>query len=523
MTFLPVVERELRRASRRPRAYWGRFAAAAIGFVIITWVWIVSGQTTAQHELGQQIFGTLSTLAFLYALLAGVTLTADSIAEEKRDGTLGLLFLTDLKGYDVVLGKLVATSLHAFYGLIAMFPIMAIPILLGGLTQGDYWRMTLTLLTTLFLSLSLGMLASTISHHDRKAQGAALLFIALLLCAPFVWRARFGNPDSPVLWLSPLHAFGYVHEKAYITNPMAFWNGIWVLAVAGLATLMAGSLLLPRVWQDRPRVEQKGWRGRWASLRRGDPWTARGYRTRLLDINPYLWLASRDRLKPYYFYALIALGFLVWYGFYIRNPRDLADPTLLLLIFFCVHLALKIWVALESIKQIAEDKRTGAVELLVSTPLTPQQIVEGQLLAILRQFGWGLLVLLGMNIIVMLKGVREGEINWILMYSAMLIIFIADLVVLVIVGMWLGLTSRRSTRALGKSIAYILLVPWLIFFAFLTMVHIVGIFADQGGALVGSWFVICSLVNVFYFSWAAGNLAQHFREIVAQRFDSTAR
>ena len=29
--------------------------------------------------------------------------TADSLSAEKREGTLGLLFLTDLRGYDVVL------------------------------------------------------------------------------------------------------------------------------------------------------------------------------------------------------------------------------------------------------------------------------------------------------------------------------------------------------------------------------------------------------------------------------------
>ena len=44
---------------------------------------------------------------------------------------MGLIFLTDLKGYDVVLGKLAATSLNGFYGLLAVFPLLAFPLLTG--------------------------------------------------------------------------------------------------------------------------------------------------------------------------------------------------------------------------------------------------------------------------------------------------------------------------------------------------------------------------------------------------------
>jgi hypothetical protein len=59
--------------------------------------------------------------------------TADCISSEKREGTLGLLFLTDLKGYSVILGKMLATSLNSFYALTAIFPVLAIPLLLGGI------------------------------------------------------------------------------------------------------------------------------------------------------------------------------------------------------------------------------------------------------------------------------------------------------------------------------------------------------------------------------------------------------
>src|SRR5689334_8844113 len=127
MTFLPVVERELRVASRRRYTYWTRFFAALGTLTLCTWIWgwLTDGQPAADR--GQSLFRTIAGLAFVYSLFVGIATTADCLSEEKRDGTLGLLFLTDLTGFDVVLGKLAATSLNAFYRLVSVFPILAIP------------------------------------------------------------------------------------------------------------------------------------------------------------------------------------------------------------------------------------------------------------------------------------------------------------------------------------------------------------------------------------------------------------
>jgi ABC-type transport system involved in multi-copper enzyme maturation permease subunit len=104
----------------------------------------------------------LTGSAALYCLFSGVWSTADCLSEEKREGTLGLLFLTDLKGYDVVFGKLVATSLNGFYALLAVVPILALPLLLGGITGGEFARMALVVVNTLFFSLALGICVSAV-------------------------------------------------------------------------------------------------------------------------------------------------------------------------------------------------------------------------------------------------------------------------------------------------------------------------------------------------------------------------
>ena len=130
MTFLPIVARELRIAARRRSTYWVRSGAALVIMVIGTWFFLVNEQRPP-HEIAVVLFSILTGGAVLYCLFCGVRSTADCLSEEKREGTLGLLFLTDLKGYDVVFGKLAATSLNGFYGVLAVVPMLALPLLDG--------------------------------------------------------------------------------------------------------------------------------------------------------------------------------------------------------------------------------------------------------------------------------------------------------------------------------------------------------------------------------------------------------
>jgi ABC-type transport system involved in cytochrome c biogenesis permease component len=116
VTFLPIAQRELRIASRKPPSWRLRWVFA--GVTLITWFLLLAASRRSMPiaEKGKMLFIAIGLLALAFSLFAGLFQTSDYLSEEKREGTLGLLFLTPLKGYDVVLGKLIVTSLHAFYG-----------------------------------------------------------------------------------------------------------------------------------------------------------------------------------------------------------------------------------------------------------------------------------------------------------------------------------------------------------------------------------------------------------------------
>src|SRR5437667_5392768 len=125
----------------------------------------VAGRGTGQ--MGGVLFGVLTWLSVAGVLAAGLFFTSDCVSEEKREGTLGFLFLTDLRGFDVVAGKLLATSLRGFYALLAIFPILAATLLMGGVTGAQFWKTSLALVNALVCSLAAGLFISTLSRDSQ--------------------------------------------------------------------------------------------------------------------------------------------------------------------------------------------------------------------------------------------------------------------------------------------------------------------------------------------------------------------
>src|ERR1051325_9751233 len=182
MTLLPIVDRELRVRARQKITHRFRLGSAFTAMLLVVFMLFMAAASSPQ-AIGQPMFHVLSWLAFAYCLLEGARTTADCLSEEKRNGTLGLLFLTDLKGYDVVLGKFFASSLNSFYALIAMIPALAVPVLLGGVTGGEFWRLVLALLNALFFSLTAGTFVSSFSRDERRAWAGTLVLISVFVIA----------------------------------------------------------------------------------------------------------------------------------------------------------------------------------------------------------------------------------------------------------------------------------------------------------------------------------------------------
>ncbi len=406
MTFLPIVDRELRVRARQVKTYRMRSIAVGMALLVAGPMLLWPRGVAPGGSAGQTLFSVLSIMAMILCLFEGVRQTSDCLSEEKREGTLGLLFLTDLKGYDVVLGKLAATSLNSLFTLVAVMPVLGLSLMMGGVTGGEFARVTLVLVDQLFFSLAAGMWVSARSRNEQKA------FVGTLL----LWSAVGGLPllDLPLgkeLFSlgSPVMAYLLALDTQYRGTPALFW--ISLFCVHGLSWLLlwrAGRDVQSR-WQEEP--ERAGWWERiWPKPSdRGAANCARLNKKskehrRLLDLNPVYWLASRERGPQSRLWALIGMIVLLQclqmlreFSFQPGAGRSMALAMTFSYINLGVHFALFLLIASIASRCFADARRAGALELLMTTPLSVPEILRGHWMALRRVLFWPVVALLALQ------------------------------------------------------------------------------------------------------------------------------
>jgi len=534
MTVLPIVERELRVAARRRSSYWSRVLAALLAGIVAGGV--LAGAQYVRPMGGTQVglllFQVLSWVCFLSAACAGVALTADCLSEERRDGTLGLLFLTDLRSIEVVLGKLSATSLQAVYGILAVFPVLALAFLVGGITGAHFWRSLLAIANALFFSLAVGLWVSSLSRDAHKAMNVTLLVCALFTAGlPLLdWsiaRWSSGSFIPGVSLASPTHAF---LNASWGGGRYATSLGL-VHVLAWLALVLAGRharrLDDDRVASpDRPGSSRAG---RWfpgVTARRA------ARLRRLLEGNPIRWLACRDlwlRQTATLRIGLLAFGAFTLLAVAVGVVGNLIGAGSMVLQFFCwlLGLVLGLWVASQACRFFVDAIRTGALEQILVTPISVGDLLCGQWWALWRSL---LVPVLG---ILMLKMLWASTLwGWsatpghplqgteyvtfqVAGFGVDMLRLVTHLAALAWFGMWMGVTSRKTLVAVTKTVVFVMILPGIALTVAQVGFEIVALRAYPSIWVWTTLFGILSLgVDLFFILFARRRLLTRLREVV---------
>ena len=528
MALLPVVGRELRVSSRKVATYWSRTGTAFLALVVVAWMWSVMHATGARG-LGSELFQMLVGIAFMIALAAGVAHTSDAVCEEKREGTLGLLFLTDLKGYDIVLGKLAVTSLRGFFNLVAMIPVIAIPILLGGVSGSEFSRSMLVVFNTLFLSLSIGLFFSVFSNKARSASGWTI-FVLVLCCLGLPIYMSIYQLNGPtraegwgqlVVGLNPALLLGLTSDSTFARSPNLFWRGLQIQHGVSWLLLGIASFAIGRVWQDKPATSFKQRvTNLWRFWSQGDRGLRDSERSRLLDRNPILWLsAGRERLRSNSIWAVLGVLFCFWIWGAIQFKENWFDPGVYFMTAFLLTSMIKGWVGSESVRRFHEDRRSGALELILSTPITLQSIFRGQCLGLQKIFLGPVMLILIVDVVFMISGMAEmsrsqDRIEWFFMFFSAIVVAIADFITMAWLGMWIGLTTRKSNQAAGGVLSRVMAAPWVFYLCFLMLLALPAFreaVPDTALFFTGLWLMISLGVDLYLFTWSRRQLHSRFR------------
>lgn len=400
MRFLSVAERELRAAARRKGLYRLRWYTAVGFFVLFLWLgWATDA--FKNRSGGKDLFEVFSVLVFLYCLLVGATGTADCLSRERREGTLGLLFLTNLNSAEIIAGKLCSSILGAVYPLLAIFPILALPVLLGGIMPAQLGHTMLALLNAIFFAVTAGMVASAVSVRQFPAIALAtgLALVGGLGVAGLAEVLRHFGPSktlaSAVGACCPLTTLLAADAAGGARLGMFWWS---LIAVPCWSWIGLGLVAwwVARTWRDRPKRTFF-----WSGFSLGQRWSERSraarkvFRTRLLGINPLFWLAGRARVSSSVFMALtvaiVLLAILVIGPLFEAAVPAGAISSVVGFTFgwgvatLALHALALYYAAFVAAQRLAEDRESGSLELILSTPTSVRTISRGLWLAFARR------------------------------------------------------------------------------------------------------------------------------------------
>ena len=191
MTTFSIAWRELRNLFLSPLAW----CVLAVVQVIHAWIFLTRvdgfrGNPAGVEGVTDQVAAGLFSLASIVLLMIVPLLSMRLMSEERRSGSLALLFSAPVRMSEVILGKYL--GLMGFLSLMVLM-LLAMPLSLAVGTHLDYGKLassTLGLLLLLGAFASAGLYMSTLT---RQPAVAAVASLGLLL---FLWFINWLGQES---------------------------------------------------------------------------------------------------------------------------------------------------------------------------------------------------------------------------------------------------------------------------------------------------------------------------------------
>ena len=486
----PVIHRELREQSRTPLLFRMRLAAAGILLTTLAWGFLSPAESRQTPfgipvaSEGSLLFLQLHRALVLTILALAPALTADALARERREATLGLLGLTPLSPLSVALGKSAANAIRALTLWLAPLPILTVPLLLGGVSGIEVATVVLFQITLLAVGLAAGLAASTYAIEFRRALALAYLFEALLIPTvlfltgfltwvsyqlPWPWLPP--HRGGTLMWLvnAPGIVFGNPLAQPYTdTLPEVLAKlgkpgqpvtlRVWAVgigafvAAAGVVVLSALQLVARRTskaWNEAPTPPGLVTLQRKLATPVLFPgWLRQRQRQRLLR-NPLMWLQHRTVAAALTRWGWLTVVIAIW----IVSLGDLEfsmGSTL-------APLFLLGGMVFSAAGGFRAERENGTLELLLVTPLSPGQLLQSRCLSHLREFVPP--VLLQLFLVAYARGAfRRAGVDW----TGWNWWLISSLLTLPWIGLWRGLRARHFITAVLSTSLWGLLIPMLL-------------------------------------------------------------
>lgn len=222
----PVLRNECKMAVRNKRFTLTLFIyIAVIAFGVLLYYKEFSSDVFArglERENSAILYMIMAIVQAVFLMFLVPSLTSSSISSEREKQTLDILLSTRLTSLQIILGKLLSSSLRVVIIIICTLPLYAVASLMGGLNLGNIIEITAFFIVNTIFVGSLGVLISTSFKTSKVSTtisyfSVLFIYVGILILAAIIayFKARYfltgtgtqGFTISPIVYLSPVSGF----------------------------------------------------------------------------------------------------------------------------------------------------------------------------------------------------------------------------------------------------------------------------------------------------------------------------
>ncbi len=460
MTGLPIFARELRVTARSKSTFWLRTTAVVL--MLAAAAVFAFNQDFAPGK-GAALLTYLHACLFVGIWIFVPAMTADCLSRERREGTLSLLFLTNLRPFDIVLAKATVHALRAFTFWLATLPALTLPFLIGGAGWRHAVLSVLFNFMVLCLALGAGVLASSRCQAWARAMASAICLAVVFGFAFFL--VNLGVAASALNAAVPGRATG---QWRVIFEPGAIAEGIllatggldsigtlnripgmqlaWLEAEVGMAFVAVCFLWLclwlaarnvAKYWRDEPPSRLTEWLVRRFCTPVVGVNLLRRWMRHTLEQNPIGWLEQRTWSGRTMMWGWLAVVTSIYIAMFSGIRFSLITYEALQS-FIAWSLALSI--TFTAAGSFRRERETGVLELLLVSPASTWQILSGRVRGLWGQFVPALALLFGVWAFLFTFGDHGHSVARLLFYATLLL-------TLPVIGLYFSLAKRSFLSA----------------------------------------------------------------------------
>lgn len=196
----PVLQRELLVNLRMNRAFILLLVYQALLASVVFFAWPQENRLEANEGAARDLVNMFFLGQYILSALMAPSFAAAAITGEKERKTYEMLLASPLKPSAISLGKLLASLVHILLLIFASLPIVMLCLPLGGV---DFTEVLAAYLGLLLSVITFGMISIACSSYFQRTAASLvasyLLILPLALTAVLFWRGLEGNGELRLL------------------------------------------------------------------------------------------------------------------------------------------------------------------------------------------------------------------------------------------------------------------------------------------------------------------------------------